>query len=67
MFDFSKAQQITDQMIKLQNELKFEDAAKLYLKTIKEIESSKFTRENQTEWIANLLYDQTIEVLSQLS
>ncbi len=67
MFDFSKSQQITDQMIKLQNELKFEDAAKLYLKTIKEIESSKFTRENQTEWIANLLYDQTIEVLSQLN
>lgn len=67
MFDFSKAQEIRDEMIRLQNELKFQEAAKLYLKTIKEIESSKYTRENQTEWIANLLYDQTIEVLSQLN
>ena len=67
MFDFSKAQEIRDEMIRLQNELKFQEAANLYLKTIKEIESSKYTRENQTEWIANLLYDQTIEVLSQLS
>lgn len=67
MFDFSKAQEIRDEMIRLQNELKFQEAAKLYLKTIKDIESSKYTRENQTEWIANLLYDQTIEVLSQLN
>lgn len=67
MFDFSKAQEIRDQMIKLQNELKFTEAANLYLKTVKEIESSKFSRENQTEWIANLLNDQTIEVISQLN
>ena len=66
MFDFSKAQQITDQMIKLQNELKFKEAANLYLKTIKEIESSEFTRENQTEWIANLLYDETIILLLEM-
>ena len=40
MFDFSKAQEITDKMIKLQNELKFQEAANLYLKTINYIESS---------------------------
>jgi hypothetical protein len=66
MFDFSKAQEITDQMIKLQNELKFKEAANLYLKTIKEIESSEFTRENETEWIANLLYDETIILLLEM-
>jgi hypothetical protein len=66
MFDFSKAQEISDQMIKLQNELKFKEAANLYLKTIKEIESSEFTRENQTEWIANLLYDETIILLLEM-
>lgn len=66
MFDFSKAQEITDQMIKLQNELKFKEAANLYLKTIKEIESSEFTRENETEWIANLLYDETIVILLEM-
>lgn len=66
MFDFSKAQEITDQMIKLQNELKFKEAANLYLKTIKEIESSEFTRENETEWIANLLYDETIVILLKM-
>lgn len=66
MFDFSKAQEISDQMIKLQNELKFKEAANLYLKTIKEIESSEFTRENQTEWIANLLYDETIIILLEM-
>jgi len=66
MFDFSKAQEISDQMIKLQNELKFKEAANLYLKTIKEIESSEFTMENQTEWIANLLYDETIILLLEM-
>lgn len=66
MFDFSKAQEITDQMIKLQNELKFKEAANLYLKTIKEIESSEFIRENETEWIANLLYDETIIFLLEM-
>ena len=66
MFDFSKAQEISDQMIKLQNELKFREAASLYLKTIKEIESSEFTRENQTEWIANLLYNETIAILLEM-
>lgn len=66
MFDFSKAQEITDQMIKLQNELKFKEAANLYLKTIKEIESSEFIRENETEWIANLLYDETIILLLEM-
>jgi hypothetical protein len=66
MFDFLKAQEIRDEMIKLQNELKFQEAANLYLKTIKEIESSKFTRENQTEWIANLLYDDTIAILAAM-
>lgn len=66
MFDFSKAQGISDQMIKLQNELKFREAASLYLKTIKEIESSEFTRENQTEWIANLLYNETIAILLEM-
>jgi len=66
MFDFSKAQEISDKMIKLQNELKFKEAANLYLKTIKEIESSEFTRENQTEWIANLLYDETIILLLEM-
>jgi len=66
MFDFSKAQEISDQMIKLQNELKFKEAANLYLKTIKEIESSEFTRENQTEWIANLLYNETIILLLEM-
>ena len=66
MFDFSKAQEISDQMIKLQNELKFKEAANLYLKTIKEIESSEFTRENETEWIANLLYNETIILLLEM-
>ena len=66
MFDFSKAQEITDQMIKLQNELKFKEAANLYLRTVKEIESSEFTRENETEWIANLLYDETILLLLEM-
>jgi hypothetical protein len=66
MFDFSKAQEISDQMIKLQNQLKFKEAANLYLKTIKEIESSEFTMENQTEWIANLLYDETIILLLEM-
>jgi hypothetical protein len=66
MFDFSKAQEISDQMIKLQNELKFKEAANLYLKTIKEIESSEFTMENQTEWIANFLYDETIILLLEM-
>ena len=66
MFDFLKAQEITDQMIKLQNELKFKEAANLYLKTVKEIESSEFTRENQTEWIANLLYNETIAILLEM-
>ena len=63
MFDFSKAQGITNEMIKLQNELKFKEAANLYLKTIKEIESSRFKLENQTEWIENLLEDQTRDIL----
>lgn len=66
MFDFSKAQEITDQMIKLQNELKFVEAANLYLKTIKEIESSEFQASNQTEWIENLLYDETNLILLDL-
>lgn len=66
MFDFSKAQEITDQMIKLQNELKFKEAANLYLRTVKEIESSEFIRENQTEWIGNLLYDETILLLLEM-
>ncbi len=66
MFDFSKAQEISDQMIRLQNELKFKEAAKLYLKTVEEIESSEFTRDNQTEWIANLLYDETIILLLEM-
>ena len=66
MFDFSKAQEITDQMIKLQNELKFNEAANLYLKTIKEIESSEFQASNQTEWIENLLYDETNLILLDL-
>jgi hypothetical protein len=67
MFDFSKAQEITDEMIKLQNELKFQEAANLYLKTIKEIQSSEFQLENQTEWIENLLDEQTTLILLGLS
>lgn len=66
MFDFSRAQEITDQMIKLQNELKYQDAANLYLKTVKEIESSEFQATNQTEWIENLLFDETILILLKL-
>lgn len=66
MFDFSRAQEITDQMIKLQNELKYQDAANLYLKTVKEIESSEFQATNQTEWIENLLFDETILMLLKL-
>ena len=66
MFDFSRAQEITDQMIKLQNELKYQDAANLYLKTVKEIESSEFQATNQTEWIENLLFDETILILLAL-
>ena len=66
MFDFSRAQEITDQMIKLQNELKYQDAANLYLKTVKEIESSEFQATNQTEWIENLLFDETILILLEL-
>jgi hypothetical protein len=65
MFDFSKAQQITDQMIKLQNELKFKEAANLYLKTIREIKSSRIRSYNDCEWISNILYQQTIELLLQ--
>jgi hypothetical protein len=67
MFDFSKAQEITDEIIKLQNELKFQEAANLYLKTIKEIQSSEFQLENQTEWIENLLDEQTTLILLGLS
>ena len=63
MFDFSRAQEITDQMIKLQNELKYQDAANLYLKTVKEIESSEIQATNQTEWIENLLLDETSEIV----
>ena len=66
MFDFSRGQEITDQMIKLQNELKYQDAANLYLKTVKEIESSEFQATNQTEWIENLLFDETILILLAL-
>ena len=66
MFDFSRAQEITDKMIKLQNELKYQDAANLYLKTVKEIESSEFQATNQTEWIENLLFDETILILLEL-
>ena len=53
-------------MIKLQNELKYQDAANLYLKTVKEIESSEFQATNQTEWIENLLFDETILILLEL-
>jgi polyhydroxyalkanoate synthesis regulator phasin len=67
MFDFSKAQEITDEMIKLQNELKFQEAANLYLKTINQIQSSEFQLENQTEWIENLLDEQTTLILLGLS
>jgi hypothetical protein len=67
MFDFSKAQEITDKMIKLQNELKFQEAANLYLKTINEIESSEFQAQNQTEWIENLLDKETTLILLGLS
>jgi hypothetical protein len=67
MFDFSKAQEITDEMIKLQNELKFQEAANLYLKTINEIESSEFKAQNQTEWIENLLDRETTLILLGLS
>jgi hypothetical protein len=63
MFDFSKAQEITDQIIKLQNELKFKEAAILYNQTVKKIDSSKYRLANQTEWISNLLADQTREIL----
>lgn len=63
MFDFSRAQEITNQMIKLQNELKYQDAANLYLKTVKEIESSEIQATNQTEWIENLLLDETSEIV----
>jgi hypothetical protein len=67
MFDFSKAQEITDEIIKLQNELKFQEAANLYLKTINQIQSSEFQLENQTEWIENLLDEQTTLILLGLS
>jgi hypothetical protein len=63
MFDFSKAQEITDQIIELQNLLQFTEAADLYLKVIAEIESSPLRSENETEWINNLLSDQTREIL----
>lgn len=63
MFDFSKAQEITDQIIELQNLLQFREAADLYLKVIAEIESSPLRSENETEWIDNLLSDQTREIL----
>ena len=63
MFDFSRAQEITNQMIKLQNELKYQDAANLYLKTVKEIESSEIQATNQTEWIENLLLDETSKIV----
>jgi hypothetical protein len=63
MFDFSKAQEITDQIIELQNLLQFREAADLYLKVIAEIESSPLRSENETEWIDNLLTDQTREIL----
>jgi polyhydroxyalkanoate synthesis regulator phasin len=67
MFDFSKAQEITDEMIKLQNELKFQEAANLYLKTINEIQSSEFQAQNQTEWIENLLDKETTLILLGLN
>lgn len=63
MFDFSKAQEITDQIIELQNLLQFKEAADLYLKVIAEIESSPLRSENETEWIDNLLSNQTREIL----
>lgn len=65
MFDFSRGQEITDMMIKLQNELKFQEAANLYLRTIKEIKSSPIRGHNDCEWISNLLHDQTIAILIQ--
>jgi hypothetical protein len=63
MFDFSKAQQITDQMIKLQNELKFKEAANLYLKTVREIKASRIRGNNDLEWISNILDQETIQIL----
>jgi len=63
MFDFSKAQEITDQIIELQNLLQFKEAADIYLKVIAEIESSPLRSENETEWIDNLLSNQTREIL----
>lgn len=63
MFDFSKAQEITDQIIDLQNLLQFRQAADLYLKVIAEIKSDTLRRENETEWIDNLLSIETREII----
>jgi hypothetical protein len=63
MFDFSKAQEITDQIIEFQNLLQFKQAADLYLKVIAEIESDTLRRENETEWIDNLLSIETREII----
>jgi hypothetical protein len=63
MFDFSKAQEITDKIIELQNLLQFKQAADLYLKVIAEIESDTLRRENETEWIDNLLSIETREII----
>jgi hypothetical protein len=67
MFDFSRAQEITDQMVRLQNELKFKEAANLYLKTISQIEASEIRGRNDSEWIANILHDETIAILVELN
>jgi hypothetical protein len=63
MFDFSKGQEITDQIIELQNLLQFREAADLYLKVIGEIQSDTLRRENETEWIDNLLSIETREII----
>lgn len=63
MFDFSKAQIITDKIIELQNLLQFKEAAELYLNVVAEIESDPLIMEDQIEWIENLLSDQTREIL----
>lgn len=66
VFDVNKCQTITDKMIALQDSQKFQEAAELYLKTINDINSMDLIAENSSEWISNLLSEETIEILMNL-
>lgn len=62
-FDISRIQSITDSLLSMQSKGEFEQAAALYRSVITEIESQDFFMENDSEWIENLLIDETRTII----